>query len=80
MNMITCTCIVCGVKYEKPLDFKTWNDKHPNVFFKWSMQYCDTHRKERELKALENLPAVLEALANGPATPETTPTPSDEQS
>ena len=59
---IKCTCEVCGVEYEKPLDHKRWNEKYPNVFFKWSLKYCDRHRKEKEIAALESLPNALEAL------------------
>ena len=56
-------CEKCGVGYEKPADFKNWNDARPNVFFKWSLAYCDSCRSVTEMKALKELPKVIEALA-----------------
>jgi hypothetical protein len=55
-------CEKCGIEYEKPDSFKKWNEEHPNVFFKWSLMYCDTHRKERELQGLKQLPNVIDNL------------------
>lgn len=63
---IKCICEVCGAEYEKPLNFKTWLDEGqgPNVFFRWSLKFCDKHRREKEQNALKSLPAVLNAIAN----------------
>lgn len=64
MSNIKCKCEVCGVEYEKPEDYKKWNETHPNVFFKWSLQFCDEHRKQKELEALKQLPKVIDALSS----------------
>jgi hypothetical protein len=57
-------CENCGVDYEKPQDFKKWNEEHPNVFFKWSLMFCDDCRRKKEREALKRLPEVLKALSN----------------
>lgn len=62
--MIKLKCEKCSIEYEKPAIFKTWNNKHPNIFYKWSLIFCDTCRREKENKALKNLPKIIEALAN----------------
>ena len=62
--MIKLKCEKCGVKYEKPADFKKWNNERPNVFFKWSLAFCDTCRRNREKEALKRLPEVIKVLAN----------------
>ena len=62
-KMIECTCETCGIKYEKPLQWKIWNDNRPQVFFKWSLSFCDEHRREKELKALKSLPTILKSLS-----------------
>ncbi len=62
--MIQLKCEKCGVDYEKPADFKKWNNERPNVFFKWSLAFCDNCRRAKERKALERLPEVIKALAN----------------
>ena len=45
--------------FEKPADFKKWNDERPNVFFKWSLAFCDICRRDREKEALKRLPEVI---------------------
>lgn len=55
-------CTKCSVAYKKPLEWAKWVD---NIFYKMSLSYCDKCRKDRELAALEALPKVLNALANG---------------
>ena len=62
-KMIKLECEKCGVYYEKPADFKKWNDERPNVFFKWSLTFCDTCRRKREIEGLKRLPEVIKALA-----------------
>lgn len=57
-------CENCRADYKKPHDFKVWNDSHPNIFFKWSLTYCDDCRRAREGKALKRLPEVIKALTN----------------
>ena len=62
--MLKLKCETCGIEYEKPDDFKKWNEEHSNVFFRWSLKYCDTCRRAKELSALkEGLPIVIEALS-----------------
>ena len=61
--MLKLKCEKCGVEYEKPADFKKWNDEEPQVFFKWSLKFCDTCREEKEKEALKKLPEVIKALA-----------------
>lgn len=58
-------CEQCGVDYEKPAKFKKYNEEHPNVFFRWSLSFCDKCRREKELEALKSLPKILNALSNG---------------
>lgn len=58
-------CQACGAAYEKPGNYSKWNIKHPNVFFKWSLTYCDKCRREKEAEALKGLPKVIEALSKG---------------
>jgi len=62
--MIKLKCEKCGIEYEKPADFKKWNDERPNVFFKWSLAFCDICRRNKEKEALKRLPEVIKALAN----------------
>ena len=60
--MIKLECKKCGVAYEKPTDFKKWNDERPSIFFKWSLAFCDKCRRWKQIKALEKLPEVIKAL------------------
>lgn len=41
-----------------------WYANEQNVFFRWSMKYCDSCRRKRELEALKSLGKIVEALAN----------------
>ena len=61
--MLKLECQTCGTAYEKPIDYEKWNKEHPNVFFRWSLTYCDKCRREKEIKALKDLPKVIEALS-----------------
>lgn len=61
---ITLKCETCGIYYQKPSDFKRWNEESPNVFFKWSLKFCDVCRKEREKQALKRLPEILNQLSS----------------
>lgn len=60
--MLSLICEKCGSGYEKPDDYKKWNEESPNVFFKWSLRFCDTCRRARQNEALKSLPQVLIAL------------------
>ena len=46
--MIKLKCEICGVNYEKPAHYKKWN----NVFFKWSLRFCDDCRRKKEKEEL----------------------------
>ena len=56
-------CEKCGWDYEKPSVFKEYLvvTKH-NVFYKWSLAFCDKCRRENERDSLKALPDVLRAL------------------
>lgn len=52
----------CGQDFERPLQYKIWNDKTPNVHWKWQLMYCDECFRKRVKGALKRLPEVLNAL------------------
>lgn len=57
-------CETCGIGYDKPKDLKEWYDKRPNVFYKWSLLFCDDCRRKKERESFKRLPEVLKALSN----------------
>jgi len=61
--MIDLICEKCGIDYQKPAKFKRLNDEHPNVFYRWSLTYCNSCRLERENEGLKRLGEVIKALA-----------------
>ena len=64
-DTIDLKCEECGCAYEKPYVFKEHllaNKR--NVFFKWSLTFCDKCRRKKEVSALKALPDVLNAIAN----------------
>ena len=61
-EMIELKCEKCGVDYCKPKNFIKWNKEYPNIFFKWSLKFCDKHRREKQHEALKSLPNVLKNL------------------
>jgi len=63
MEDLELKCSKCGIGYTKPFKFKEWNENKSNVFFKWSLTYCDTCRREREREALQSLPSVIKKLS-----------------
>lgn len=63
MENLKLNCETCGVDYEKPYEFKVWNDERPDVFFRWSLTYCDTCRRAKQIEALKQLPKVLNAIS-----------------
>ena len=56
-------CRKCSINYERPLSHVKYYKKNKQVFFKWSLEFCDKCRKEREEEALQRLPDVLKALS-----------------
>ncbi len=63
-KMLNLKCKICGCEYEKPENFKIWNAKRTNVFFRWSLEFCNKCRWEKEIKALNRLPEIIKILAN----------------
>jgi hypothetical protein len=59
-ELIDLKCEDCGVDYKKPASFIGIS----NVYFRWSLLYCDDCRKKKELQSLRFLPKVLKALAS----------------
>lgn len=57
-------CEKCGCDYQKPKLFQEYliNTNH-NVFYKWSLSFCDKCRKEKEIAALKSLPEIIKILA-----------------
>jgi hypothetical protein len=62
-NEIEIKCLSCDTIYFKPLKFKQYYDDRPNVFYKWSLTYCDPCRRDKERAALKSLPEVLDILS-----------------
>jgi hypothetical protein len=61
-ELLNLTCENCGTKYEKPAKFQKWQNDKPNVFFKWSLKYCDSCRRSKERGSLKKLPDVIKAI------------------
>ena len=57
-------CEKCGVEYTKPAKFIEYNNEHTNVFWRWSLAFCDKHRREKQDESLKELPEILKTLAN----------------
>jgi len=62
-EIIKLKCEKCRCVYEKPSVFKEYlvATKH-NVFYKFSLLFCDKCRREKEGEYLKSLPDVLRAL------------------
>ena len=60
---INLKCEKCGCDYKKPTIFKEYliTSKY-NVFYKWSLMYCDKCRREKEMQSLKALPDVIKKL------------------
>lgn len=57
-------CEKCGYSYTKPAVFKEYlMATKNNVFFKWSLAFCDKCRREKEVESFKALPAILEVLS-----------------
>jgi len=62
--MVDLICIKCDTNYQKPKVFQQYLiDTNNCVFYKWSLQYCDKCRREKELQALKSLPENITKLA-----------------
>lgn len=60
MNLI---CKDCKCSYQKPSVFKEYLEKsNYNVFYTWSLTYCDLCRRERETYALTQLEYISNML------------------
>jgi len=60
--MLELKCEKCAVDYQKRDDFKKWNDESPNIFFKYSLAFCDKCRRKKEIEALKRLTEVIKEL------------------
>lgn len=60
-ELINLKCEDCAVDYQKPAEYIQYNETS-NIYFKWSLKYCDNCRIKKEHKALRFLPKVLRAL------------------
>ena len=61
-DVLKLKCEICGCDYEKPKEYREYVEK--NVYFRWSLEYCDKCRREKEMKALSNLGNVVDALVD----------------
>lgn len=62
MELLKLKCEQCGCEYEKPSVYRKYNEEHPNVFWRRSLQYCDTCRQEKQKEELKSLHEVINAL------------------
>ncbi len=60
--MINLKCEICGAEYQKPKEFRVYNEQYPNVFYKWSLCYCDKCRIEKKKEAMKHLPEIIKRL------------------
>lgn len=58
--MIKLICQKCGGEYQKPTAYK----KIRNVFFKFSLTFCDNCRKKKEIETIKKLPGIIKILSN----------------
>lgn len=58
-------CSTCSIEYKKPAEFRKWQEESPQVFYQWSLEYCDTCRRKKESDALKKLPEILKILTKG---------------
>lgn len=59
-------CEKCGVGYEKPAVFQEYIlATNNNLFYRWSLAFCDECRREKERESLKRLPSILKALSEG---------------
>jgi hypothetical protein len=62
-DLIDITCAKCGCSYQKPSVFKEYLEKsNHNVFYTWSLTYCDLCRREREAYSLTQLEYISNML------------------
>jgi hypothetical protein len=64
-EMVNLICEKCNCDYEKPTVFQKYLiETKRNVFYKWSLTFCDNCRRERERESLKALPDIVKALSN----------------
>ncbi len=61
--MINLKCQNCGVDYQKPAMFVEFNKKQTDVFFRWSLTFCDKCRQEKTKESFKHLPEILKTLS-----------------
>lgn len=52
----------CGEYFERPISYKEYNDKYPNIYYKWKLEYCDSCYKKRTDNAFKGIPEILKHL------------------
>jgi hypothetical protein len=63
-DLIDIKCKECGCSYQKPSVFKEYLEKfNHNVFYTWSLTYCDLCRREKEDFALNCLEHISNQLS-----------------
>ena len=62
-NTIKLTC-ECGQEFERPIKYKTYNEKYPNVMWRWKLAYCDACFTRKADKAMKKLPGIINAIIN----------------
>lgn len=50
LETIKCNCEICGIEYEKPLNFKIWNEQHPNVFLNGRLNIAISTERKKNCK------------------------------
>ena len=63
-DTIQLTC-ECGAEFYRTKAFIEFNEKHPNVFWRWKLKYCNECYKKNFEKALDKMPEVLTNLSWG---------------
>ena len=62
---IKLVCKKCGIYYEKPTIFKKYlNETNHNIFYKWSLEFCDKCRQEKQVESFKALPDVIKILSD----------------
>ena len=63
-DFINIVCKVCKVSYQKPSVFKEYLEKsNYNIFYTWSLTYCDLCRRKKETFALNQLENISNMLS-----------------
>jgi len=62
-EQIDLKCKNCGTDYNKPAVFKHYLvESNFNIFYRWSLDFCDKCRREKQDNALKHLPKIINAI------------------